>query len=268
MIVFMGLWDGILWVVIMIYYSDMKKDSNIKGTALIIGGSRGIGRAISLRLAGSGFDILATYRGNHEAAAEMKKEVESKGVKCELLCFDVADYEATKAALEERMEKEPPAVMVYSAGVARDNLLMWMKKEEWDTVLRTNLDGFYHVARFVVFGMLKARAGRIIVVSSVSGRIGQAGQVNYSASKAGLIGAAKALAREVGKRNVIVNVVAPGFIETEMTEDIPIDKVLPLVPLNRLGKPEDVASVVDFLASEQNMYIHGQVIGIDGGLAI
>jgi len=246
----------------------MGKDSTDKGTALVIGGSRGIGKACALRLADSGFDILATYRGNHEAAEAMKSEVEAKGVRCEILSFDVSDHDAVKAALEDRMEKEPPAVLVYSAGVTRDNLLMWMKKDEWDTVLRTNLDGFYHVARFVVFGMLRAKKGRIIVISSVSGRIGQAGQVNYSASKAGLIGAAKALAREVGKKNVIVNVVAPGFIETDMTDKIPVDKILPLVPLNRLGKPEDVASVVNFLASEPDMYIQGQVIGIDGGLAI
>jgi 3-oxoacyl-[acyl-carrier protein] reductase len=245
----------------------MGKDTTDKGTALVIGGSRGIGKACALRLADSGFDILATYRGNHEAAEEMKSEVEARGVSCELMSFDVSDHEAVKAALEDRMEKEPPSVLVYSAGVTRDNLLMWMKKEEWDTVLRTNLDGFYNVTRYVVFGMLRAKKGRIIVISSVSGRIGQAGQVNYSASKAGLIGAAKALAREVGKKNVLVNVVAPGFIETEMTDNVPVEKVLPLVPLNRLGRPEEVASVVDFLASETHMYIHGQVIGIDGGLA-
>lgn len=239
-----------------------------KETALIIGASRGIGRAITLKLAASGFDVIATYRGNHEAAEALKSEVEAMGKGCELICFDVADHEAVKAALEDRMEKSPPAVLVYNAGVTRDNLLMWMKKEEWDTVLRTNLDGFYNVSRYVIFGMLRAKKGRIVVVSSVSGRIGQAGQVNYSASKAGLIGACKALAREVGKKNILVNVVAPGFIDTGMTDKIPPEKVLPLIPLNRIGKAEDVASVVGFLASEENMYIHGQVIGIDGGLAI
>jgi 3-oxoacyl-[acyl-carrier protein] reductase len=145
---------------------------------------------------------------------------------------------------------------------------MWMSKREWDDVLSTNLDGFFNVTRAVLFSLLKAKKGRIVVVSSASGRIGQAGQVNYSASKAGLIGAAKALAREVGRKNIVVNVVAPGFIETEMTEKIPKEQVLPLVPLNRLGRTEDVASLVDFLCSEENMYIHGQVIGIDGGLAI
>jgi 3-oxoacyl-[acyl-carrier protein] reductase len=145
---------------------------------------------------------------------------------------------------------------------------MWMTREEWDSVLSTNLDGFYNVVRSVLFSMLRVRRGRIVTVSSASGQAGQPGQVNYSASKAGLIGASKALAREVGKRNIIVNVVAPGMIETDMTADLPKEKVLPLIPLQRLGSAEDVASVVDFLCSEKNMYIHGQVIGINGGLVI
>jgi 3-oxoacyl-[acyl-carrier protein] reductase len=145
---------------------------------------------------------------------------------------------------------------------------MWMTKDEWGSVLSTNLNGFFNVTRAVVFAMLKAKRGRIVVVSSVSGQIGQAGQVNYSASKAGLIGAAKALAREVGKKNILVNVVAPGFIETEMTQKIPKEQILPLVPLNRLGNADDVASVVNFLCTEEHMYIHGQVIGVNGGLAM
>ncbi|OGW25126.1 MAG: 3-oxoacyl-ACP reductase, partial [Nitrospirae bacterium GWC2_42_7] len=158
--------------------------------------------------------------------------------------------------------------LVYNAGIARDNLLMWMTKDEWDDVLSTNLDGFFNVMRTVLFSMLRAKEGRIVVVSSVSGQSGQAGQVNYSASKAGLIGAAKSLAREVGKRNILVNVVAPGFIETEMTKDIPKEQVLPLIPVNRLGNAEDVASVVNFLCAEKNMYIHGEVIAINGGLSM
>jgi 3-oxoacyl-[acyl-carrier protein] reductase len=143
-----------------------------------------------------------------------------------------------------------------------------MTKDEWGSVISTNLNGFFNVTRAVVFAMLKAKRGRIVVVSSVSGQIGQAGQVNYSASKAGLIGAAKALAREVGRKNIVVNVVAPGFIETEMTEKIPKEQVLPLIPLNRLGSTDDVASLVNFLCTEEHMYIHGQVIGINGGLAM
>jgi 3-oxoacyl-[acyl-carrier protein] reductase len=236
--------------------------------ALIVGGSRGIGRAIALRLARSGFDIWLTYKGNHEAAKEVGKEIEGMGRSCEGLSFDVSNYEETKAALEKRAEERPPDAVVYSAGVARDNLVMWMTKEEWDAVLSTNLDGFYNVTRSVLFSMLRVRRGRIVTVSSASGQVGQPGQVNYSASKAGLIGASKALAREVGKRNIIVNVVAPGVIETDMTEGLPKDKILPLIPLQRLGSVDDVASVVNFLCTEEHMYIHGQVIGINGGMVV
>lgn len=239
-----------------------------KKIALVVGGSRGIGRAIVLRLAKSGFSIWLTYKGNHAAAESVKKEIEGLGGGCELIPFDVSSYEETEAALGGRVENTPPDVLVYNSGISRDNLLMWMTKDEWNSVLATNLNGFFNVSRSVVFSMLKARRGRIVVVSSASGQIGQAGQVNYSASKAGLIGAAKALAREVGKKNILVNVVAPGFIETEMTKDIPKNQVLPLIPLNRVGSAEDVASVVHFLCTEENMYIHGQVIGINGGLAM
>lgn len=236
--------------------------------ALVIGGSRGLGRAIALRLARSGFDIWLTYRTDHEAARNVKVEIEGIGRLCELLCFDIADYHATEAALREKTDAQAPHVVVYNAGIVRDNLLMWMTKEEWDAVLATNLNGFYHVMHVVMFPMLREKRGRIVVVSSVSGQVGQAGQVNYSASKAGLIGASKALAREVGKRNILVNVVAPGVILTEMTEGLAKNDMLPLIPLRRFGNPEDVASVVDFLCSEEHMYIHGQVIGINGGLAM
>jgi len=239
-----------------------------KKTALVVGGSRGIGRAIALRLARSGFNIWLTYKGNHEAAGKVKSEIESLGQACDLIPFDVSSYEETEAALTARLENLSPDVLVYNSGISRDNLLMWMTKEEWKSVLSTNLDGFFNVARAVVFAMLKAKRGRIVVISSASGQIGQAGQVNYSASKAGLIGAAKSLAREIGKKNILVNVVAPGFIETDMTEKIPKEQVLPLIPLNRVGKAEDVASIVNFLCTEENMYIHGQVIGVNGGLAM
>lgn len=236
--------------------------------ALIIGGSRGIGRAIALRLAKSGFDIWLTYKSNHEAAQKVKSEIEKLGSSCDLIPFDVSSYEETETALGKRVEDSSPDVMVYNSGISRDNLLMWMTKNEWDTVLSTNLDGFFNVTRTILFSMLKAKKGRIVVISSASGQIGQAGQVNYSASKAGLIGAAKALAREVGKKNILINVVAPGFIETDMTEGLPKEQVLNLIPINRLGRPEDVASVVNFLCTEEDMYIHGQVIGINGGLVI
>jgi 3-oxoacyl-[acyl-carrier protein] reductase len=239
-----------------------------KKTAVVVGGSRGIGRAISLKLARSGFDIWLTYKGNHEAAYKVKDDIVAAGSSCELISFDVSSFEETEAALGARLENLSPDVLVYNAGISRDNLLMWMTKDEWGSVLSTNLNGFFNVARAVVFSMLKAKRGRIVVISSASGQIGQAGQVNYSASKAGLIGAAKALAREVGRKNIFVNVVAPGFIDTEMTEKIPKEQVLPLIPLHRVGTVDDVASVVNFLCTEEHMYIHGQVIGINGGLAM
>jgi 3-oxoacyl-[acyl-carrier protein] reductase len=239
-----------------------------KKIALIIGGSRGIGRAIALRLAQSGFSIWLTYKGNHEAAHQVKSEIEKTGMSCELIPFDVSSYEETVVALSARVEEKAPHVLVYNAGITRDNLLLWMKKEEWDAVLSTNLDGFFNVTRTVLFSMLKEKRGRVVVISSTAGQIGQAGQVNYSASKAGLIGAAKALAREVGKKKVYVNVVAPGFIETEMTENLTKEQILTLIPVNRFGRPEDVAAVVNFLCTEENMYIHGQVIGVNGGISM
>ncbi len=234
--------------------------------ALVIGGSRGIGRAVALRLAKSGCHLWLTYRANHEQANETKKQIQALGGSCELLCFDVSDREATEAALRPRAEKKAPAIVVFNAGITRDNLLVWMKPEEWTDVIRTDLDGFFNVTTSVLFAMIQARRGRIVAVSSVSGQVGQAGQVNYSAAKAGLIGACKALAREVGKRNICVNVVAPGVIETDMTEGLPKDKILPMIPLNRFGQVDDVASVIEFLCREPSMYITGQVIGINGGM--
>lgn len=237
-----------------------------KGYALVIGGSRGIGKACALKLAESGFDVAVTYRTNEGKAAEVEQEIVKIGKKCDLLRFDISDTNECARILNEHFGETAPDAAVLNAGVTRDNLMVWMKKEEWDHVMRTNLDGFYNVVRPLIFNMLRAKHGRIIVISSVSGEQGQAGQVNYSASKAGLIGAAKALAREVGKKGIIVNVVSPGLIETDMTEDLPKDRILPLIPMNRIGRPEDVASVVAFLAGEENMYIHGQVISVNGGL--
>ena len=236
--------------------------------ALVIGGSRGIGRAIAERLAAAEFDIWLTYRGNHAAAEETKAAVEAKGRSCRLLAFDVADRAATRAALAPLLQECCPDALVYNAGIARDNLLAFMQEAEWDDVLRTNLDGFFNVSKPVVFEMLRKKRGRIVVISSISGQVGQAGQVNYAASKAGLIGAARALAREVGRKNVFVNVVAPGVIDTEMTAELSKENVLPLIPLNRFGTAEEVAAVVDFLCSEPHMYVHGQVIGVNGGMAV
>lgn len=240
---------------------------NAPTIALVVGGSRGIGRATALRLAKSGCDIWLTYRSKHAEAESVKKEIQALGRSCELMAFDVSDRAATEAALRARAEQTPPEIVVFNAGITRDNLLVWMKPEEWTDVIRTDLDGFYNVISSVLFAMIGARRGRIVAVASVSGQVGQAGQVNYSAAKAGLIGACKALAREIGKRNIAVNVVAPGLIETDMTEHLPKDKILPMIPMNRIGKVDDVAAVIEFLCREPNMYIHGQVIGINGGLA-
>jgi len=236
--------------------------------ALVIGGSRGIGKAIVLRLAQTGFDLCVTYQSNHQAAQEVKAAVEALGRRCTLLAFDLADRESVRAALAPLLEERCPDVLVYNAGIAKDNLLAFMKDEEWDAVLHTNLDGFFNVTKPVIFEMIRMKRGRIVVISSISGQIGQAGQVNYSASKAGLIGAVKALAREVGRKNILVNVVAPGVIETEMTQALPKELILPLIPLHRFGSSEEVAAVVNFLAAEPCMYIHGQVIGVNGGMAI
>ena len=235
--------------------------------ALVVGGSRGIGKATALRLARAGFDIWLTYRSNHTHAEQTQQEIRQIGRSCDLLAFDGADHEATQKALRDRAEKTAPSVIVYNAGITRDNLAVWMKPQEWSDVIRTDLDGFYNVINSVLFALVHARHGRIVAVSSVSGQVGQAGQMNYSAAKAGLIGACKSLAREVGKRNIFVNVVAPGLIETDMTANLPMDQILPMIPLARIGKVDDVASVIEFLCCEPNMYIHGQVIGINGGLA-
>ncbi len=237
-------------------------------TALVIGGSRGIGRGIALKLARSGFDIWLTYHSRSDAAEAVKKEIEVMGRSCEIMGFDVADFEAVKTALEAKCDANPPDVLVYNSGIIRDNLMVWMTKEEWDAVIDTNLSGFFNVTKTVLFPMLREKRGRIVVISSTAGQIGQAGQVNYSASKAGLIGAVKALAREVGKKGLMVNVVAPGVIETDMTADLPEKELKKLIPLNKFGVVDDVANTVDFLCSDAQSYIHGQVIGINGGLAI
>jgi 3-oxoacyl-[acyl-carrier protein] reductase len=236
--------------------------------ALVVGGSRGIGRATALRLAQSGFDLWLTYRANEAAARETQALIERTGRRCELLQFDVRDLAATEAALSARAEQTAPYAVVYNAGITRDNLMVWMKPEEWQDVLRTDLDGFYNVTHTLLFHMLRARCGRIVAVASASGQVGQAGQVNYSAAKAGLIGACKALAREVGKRNILVNVVAPGLIETDMTQGLNVSQILPLIPLGRVGQADEVAAVIDFLCREESSYVHGQVIGINGGLTM
>lgn len=229
-------------------------------TALVIGGARGIGLAISQRLSRDGFQVTATSR---------KETPETASLPFERLYFDVTDREGARAALRQRYgENGVPDVVVYNSGIIKDGLFALMNGEAWDSVLTTNLDGFYNCVQPLILGMLSRRAGRVIAVSSASGQTGQAGQVNYSASKAGLIGAVKALAREVGRRGILVNAVAPGVIETAMTGTLPKDQVLPMIPLRRYGTVEEVASAVSFLAGPESTYITGQVLAVNGGLVI
>jgi 3-oxoacyl-[acyl-carrier protein] reductase len=234
--------------------------------ALVTGASRGIGAAIATGLAQDGFDLWLNYKSNHEAAEKVKKEIEQNKTQCRLLPFDVSDPEATLSVLDPLMEKETPYVLVNNAGFTRDMLMIWMNQNDWKDVLSVTLDGFFLVTRGVIKGMLTKRRGRIINIVSTSGQSGMAGQVNYCAAKAGLIGATKALAAEVAKRNVLVNAVSPGFIETEMIKDIPKDKVLPMIPMQRFGTPEEVAAAVRFLCSDQASYITGQIIAVNGGV--
>jgi 3-oxoacyl-[acyl-carrier protein] reductase len=233
--------------------------------ALVTGGSRGIGAAIALALAQDGFDIWLNYRSRGEEAQQVAQEIEALGRQCRLLPFDVADPAAVKAALEPLLEQETPFVLVNNAGFARDALMIWMKQEEWKDVLAVHLDGFFNVTKPVLNQMLKKRQGRIVNIVSTSGESGVPGQANYSAAKSGLIGATRSLAAEVAKRNILVNAVSPGFIETEMIRDLPRERILPMIPLGRVGRPEEVAGVVSFLCSEKATYITGQVISVNGG---
>lgn len=236
--------------------------------ALVTGASRGIGAAIARELAGSGFHVEINYLSSEDAATEVLEEIRAAGGSASLAPFDVRDREATADAMERLLEDERPiGVVVNNAGVCRDAPLPAITDENWDAVMETTLNGFYHVTKPLILPMIRERWGRIINISSVSGIVGTRGQVNYSAAKAGLIGATRALAKEVARRGVTVNAVAPGLIDTEMIEDAPVDQILPMIPMRRLGTPEEVAHVVRFLASDDASYITGQAIQVNGGLA-
>jgi len=237
--------------------------------ALITGGSRGIGRAVCARLAAQGYHILINYRGNKTAAEETAALVQEHGVSATLLPFDVADRGAVRHAIGAWQESNKDSiieVLVNNAGIRQDTLLMSMTDEQWDNVLDTSLQGMYHVTKQVLTPMLMHRYGRIINMVSLSGIKGMPGQVNYSAAKAGMVGATKALAQEIAKRNITVNAVAPGFVKTDMTEELNEKELAKLIPMQRFGNPEEVADLVGFLASRQAGYITGQVISINGGL--
>jgi 3-oxoacyl-[acyl-carrier protein] reductase len=236
--------------------------------ALVTGASRGIGAAIARALARAGHEVVLNYRAQHERAELVRSEIEAGGGRALLACFDVRDREATGAAIARLLaDDEPIEVLVNNAGIARDNAFPSIPFADWEAVTRTTLDGFYHVTQPLVMPMVRRRRGRIINISSISGVRGNRGQTNYAAAKAGLIGATKSLAIELAKRNITVNAVAPGLIDTEMVADAPVEHALKLIPMARLGRAEEVAELVAFLASEQAGYITGQVIGIDGGLS-
>lgn len=237
--------------------------------ALVTGGSRGIGRAVSLKLAEMGYYVLINYLSNTTEAGNTLQMVREKGSDGELLQFDVSIQEQIEKALGDwmlRNEGQYISVLVNNAGIRKDALLMWMKNEEWNDVINTNLNSFFFTTRFLIKDMLIKRFGRIINIVSLSGLKGLPGQGNYSAAKAGVIGATKALAQEVAKKNVTVNAIAPGFIRSDMTKDLDESQLKAMIPMNRFGTPEEVAEVAGFLAGEKAGYVTGAVINVNGGL--
>jgi 3-oxoacyl-[acyl-carrier protein] reductase len=238
-------------------------------TILVTGSSRGIGRAIALRLARDGYDIVVHCRGERARAEAVAAEVAALGRCARVLAFDVADRAACATALDADIGAHGAYYgVVCNAGITRDTAFPAMEGDAWDAVLRTNLDGFYNVLHPVVMPMVRRRApGRIVTLSSVSGLVGNRGQVNYSAAKAGIIGATKALAIELAKRRITVNCVAPGLVETELLEGhVPVDEILKMIPAERMGRPEEVAAAVAFLVSPDAAYITRQVLAVNGGL--
>lgn len=239
---------------------------------LITGGSRGIGRAISLKMASLGGNIAINYARNAEAARQTAKEIEELGGKAVIVQCDVGSYRQVDAMIHQIRESMGDVdILINNAGITRDNLLMRMSEEDWDDVMNTNLKGVYNCTKAVIRPMMKKRYGKIINVSSIVGITGNAGQSNYAAAKAGIIGFTKAMAKELAPRKINVNAVAPGFITTDMTEVLPDEikkRILSNIPMNQFGTPEDVAEAVAFMASERARYITGQVIHIDGGMVM
>jgi 3-oxoacyl-[acyl-carrier protein] reductase len=238
-------------------------------SVLITGSSRGIGKAVALRLAREGYDVVVHCHSRREAAVEVATAARALGAQSRVLQFDIGARETAAETLTNDVKEHGCYYgVVCNAGVSRDQAFPAMSGEDWDAVIRTNLDGFYNVLNPLIMPMVCRRApGRIVTLASVSGVIGNRGQVNYSAAKAGIIGATKALALELAKREITVNCVAPGLIETEMIEDAPLEEILKLIPARRVGKPEEVAAAVSFLLSEDAGYITRQVISVNGGLA-
>ncbi len=250
-------------------YSAPMRNKKMTNSVLITGSSRGIGKAIALELAKQGFDIIVHCRSRIEEAQAVAEEIKQIGQNARVLQFDVSDRQASKACLDADVEQFGAYYgVVLNAGLTRDNAFPALTEDDWDSVLRTNLDGFYNVLNPIMMPMIRRRkAGRIVCITSVSGLIGNRGQVNYSASKAGIIGAAKALAIELAKRKITVNCVAPGLIDTDiLDENTPINEILKMIPAGRMGTPEEVAHAVAFLMDEKAAYITRQVLAVNGGL--
>jgi 3-oxoacyl-[acyl-carrier protein] reductase len=235
--------------------------------ALVTGGSRGIGRAIAIELAEAGYKVIITYKANDRAAEETLHSIRSKGGSADKVRFDVADSrEAAKQMDEIISQNQNLRILVNNAGVTADGLFMMMPEEDWDTVIQTTLKGFYNVTKPVIKRMARNRKGSVVSISSISALVGNRGQANYAAAKAGLIAASRALASEVARLGIRVNVVAPGLIDTEMIKGAPIERIKDIIPMARIGKPEEVAKVVRFLCSDDASYITGQVISVNGGM--
>ena len=240
----------------------------MKPHALITGASRGIGAAIAQVLASEGYPVLVNYRADHEAANALADRIRAKGGEVELVCFDVADAEASGVAMQSLLARpEPIGIVVNNAGITKDGPFPGLTHDAWTHVTRTTLDGFFHVTQPLIMPMVRRRWGRIVNIASLSGVIGHRGQTNYSAAKAGLIGATRSLAQELAKRNITVNAVAPGLIETDMVKGLDLPAMEKLIPMRRLGRADEVAQLVRFLVGDHAAYITGQVIGINGGLA-
>jgi 3-oxoacyl-[acyl-carrier protein] reductase len=238
-----------------------------KQIALVTGGSRGIGRAICLELAKSGAHVVVNFRSNKMAAEETLELIQQAGGTGETVCFDVSNQEETERNIENLLTRhEALDFLVNNAGETADNLFAFMSLEEWMKVLNTSLQGFYNVTKPVLMKMVSRKQGCIVTISSVSARLGQRGQTNYSAAKAGLEGACRSLASEVARLGIRVNVVAPGLIETEMLQNVPKEMIKQIVPMGRVGRPEEIAKVVRFLCSDEASYITGQVISVNGGM--
>jgi len=236
--------------------------------ALVTGASRGIGAAIAERLAAEGHRVIINYRGNHEAAQTLLARICESGGQAELACFDVADAQAASQAVQGLIEQdpEPISIVVNNAGITHDGPFPGLTSQAWTSVTRTSLDGFFNVTQPLIMPMVRKRWGRIVNIASISGLMGHRGQTNYSAAKAGLIGATRSLAQELAKRNITVNAIAPGLIETDMLANLDLAGLKKIVPMQRLGQPAEVAELAQFLASDKAAYITGQVIAISGGL--